>query len=157
LKEKADAKIIVFANYRSTVDMLNELMRNIGVKSEILIGQAIKEGKGMTQEKQIEALKRFSAGEFNVLVTSSIGEEGLDIVATDFAIFYEPVPSEIRMIQRRGRVGRQAAGKVMFLITKNTRDETNYWSAFHKEKKMKGILYDMKNRKTKKNLKDWTE
>jgi len=157
LKEKADAKIIVFANYRSTVDMLNELMRNIGVKSEILIGQAIKEGKGMTQEKQIEALKRFSAGEFNVLVTSSIGEEGLDIVATDFAIFYEPVPSEIRMIQRRGRVGRQAAGKVMFLITKNTRDEANYWSAFHKEKKMKGILYDMKNRKTKKNLKDWTE
>jgi len=157
LREKPDAKIIVFANYRSTVDILNDLMKNIGVKSEILIGQTIKEGKGMTQEKQIETLKSFAAGEFNVLVTSSIGEEGLDIVATDFAIFYEPVPSEIRMIQRRGRVGRQTAGKVMFLITKNTRDEAYYWAAFHKEKKMKGILYDMKNRKIKKNLNDWVE
>jgi Fanconi anemia group M protein len=157
LNEKADAKIIVFANYRSTVDMLNELMKNVGIRSEILIGQTIKEGRGMTQEKQIETLKRFAAGEFNVLVTSSIGEEGLDIAATDFAIFYEPVPSEIRTIQRRGRVGRQTAGKVMFLITKDTRDEAYYWSAFHKEKKMKGILYDMKNRRTKKSLKDWTE
>jgi Fanconi anemia group M protein len=157
LREKANAKIIVFANYRSTVDILNESIKNIGVSSEILIGQTIKEGKGMTQEKQIETLKRFAAGEFNVLVTSSIGEEGLDIVATDFAIFYEPVPSEIRMIQRRGRVGRQMAGKVMFLMTKNTRDEAYYWTAFHKEKKMKGILYDMKNRKSKKSLKDWVE
>jgi Fanconi anemia group M protein len=156
LSEKPDAKIIIFANYRSTVDMLNELMENIGVESEILIGQAIKEGKGMTQEKQIETLKRFAAGEFSVLVTSSIGEEGLDIIATDFAIFYEPVPSEIRMIQRRGRVGRQTAGKVMFLITKNTRDEAYYWAAFHKEKRMKGILYDMKMRGSKKKtLKDW--
>jgi Fanconi anemia group M protein len=112
----------------------------------------------MTQEKQIETLRRFKDGEFNVLVGTSISEEGLDVPAVDYAIFYESVPSEIRTIQRRGRVGRQVAGRVAFLLTKDTRDEAYYWSAFHKEKKMKGILFDMRKRlKKKKILKDWVE
>jgi Fanconi anemia group M protein len=29
------------------------------------------------------------------------------------------------------------------LITRNTRDESYYWAAYHKEKKMYGILEDM--------------
>jgi Fanconi anemia group M protein len=89
-----------------------------------------------------------------------VGEEGLDVPAVDYAIFYEPVPSEIRSIQRRGRVGRQIAGKVYFLITKDTRDEVYYWSSLRKEKRMKGILYDLKNGKKldkKKSLLDWTK
>lgn len=156
VQEKPDIKIIVFANYRSTVDKINQLLKNNSIKSEILVGQATKEKKGLTQQEQIEVLRRFSEKEFNVLVGTSISEEGLDVPAVDFAIFYEPVPSEIRAIQRRGRVGRQVAGKTIFLITKNTRDEAYYWAAFHKEKRMKGILYDMKERMNKKKtLKDW--
>jgi len=162
VKEDLETKIIVFANYRSTVDKINEMLKKGGISSEILIGQATRERKGLTQEKQIETLKKFSNKEFNVLITTSIGEEGLDIAATDTAIFYEPVASEIRTIQRRGRVGRQTAGKVIFLITKETRDEAYYWSAFKKEKVMKGILYRMKDKtvkrkKEKKTLSDWVK
>lgn len=160
VKEDPKIKIIIFANYRATVDKINELLKNNGIKSEILIGQTIKEGKGLTQQQQIETIKKFASGEFNVLTTSSIGEEGLDIVATNYAIFFEPVASEIRAIQRRGRVGRQTAGKVIFLITKDTRDEAYYWAAFRKEKRMKGILYDLKERKSldkKKPLLDWAK
>jgi Fanconi anemia group M protein len=156
IREKPDMKIIVFANYRATVDKINQLLRDNNIKSEILVGQATKERKGLTQQEQIEVLKRFAEKEFNVLIGTSISEEGLDVPAVDFAIFYEPVPSEIRAIQRRGRVGRQVAGKTIFLITKKTRDEAYYWTAFHKEKRMKGILYDMKNKMSKKKtLKDW--
>ena len=159
VKKKPDTKIIVFANYRSTVEKINELLKLKGIKSEILVGQAIKNGKGLTQKQQIEIIKRFADKEFNVLVTSSIGEEGLDIAETDYAIFYEPVPSEIRMIQRRGRVGRQVAGEVIFLITKDTRDEAYYFSALRKEKKMKKILYKMKEKgiKRKETLLDWVK
>jgi ERCC4-related helicase len=158
LRENPKLKIIVFANYRATVDKIWEMLCGQKIKTEILIGQAIKNGKGLTQEKQIEILKRFAAGEFNVLVTSSIGEEGLDIAETNYAIFYEPVASEIRTIQRRGRVGRQIIGKVIFLITKDTRDEAYYFSAMNKEKKMKKILYKMKEDgiDRKENLLDWT-
>ena len=158
IKENKKLKIIVFANYRSTVDRICETLKNENIKTEILIGQTMKEGKGLTQEQQIDILKRFSSGMFNVLVTSSIGEEGLDIAETNYAIFYEPVASEIRTIQRRGRVGRQTMGKVIFLITKGTRDEAYYFSAFNKEKKMKKILYKLKENgiDRKENLLDWT-
>jgi len=158
LLKNPKVKIIVFANYRSTVEVIKEILSREGIKAEILIGQAKKGGKGMSQEEQVNTIKNFSEGKFNILVGTSISEEGLDIPFADYAIFYEAVPSEIRVVQRRGRVGRQKVGKVVFLLTKGTRDEVYYWAAFQKEKKMKGILYDMKEKKRlekTKNLLDW--
>jgi Fanconi anemia group M protein len=132
------------------------MLEKEGIKTEILIGQTMKEGKGMSQQQQIETLKRFGDGEFNVLVGSSISEEGLDVPSVNYAIFYEAVPSEIRAIQRRGRVGRQTTGKIIFMLTKGTRDEAYFHSALHKEKKMHKILEDMKSKvKKKEKLKDW--
>ncbi|MBI2542706.1 MAG: DEAD/DEAH box helicase family protein [Candidatus Aenigmarchaeota archaeon] len=157
ISKKPNPKIIVFANYRTTVEKINKILNDSGISSEILIGQTIKEGKGLTQQQQLEVLNRFKEGQFTALVCSSVGEEGLDIPNIDYAIFYESVPSEIRHIQRRGRVGRQSVGKVIFLITKGTRDEVYYYASLKKEKKMKGMLYRMKDKgiKKKNNLLDW--
>ena len=171
VKEKSNVKIIIFANYRSTVEKIKNVLLRRGISAEQFIGQATRERKGLSQEKQIETLNRFRCEEFNVLVATSIGEEGLDVPAVDYAMFYEAVPSEIRTIQRRGRVGRQVAGKIIFLLTKETRDEAYYWSAARKERTMKGVLYDMKNvhsakdsslktqkkKESKKILSDWFE
>jgi Fanconi anemia group M protein len=160
VREKSDSKIIVFANYRATVNRINELLKKEGLTSEILIGQATKEGKGLSQQEQIEVLRKFANGEFNILCGTSISEEGLSIPDVDDVIFYESVPSEIRSIQRRGRTGRTAPGKVIYLITKGTLDEKLYWTSFHKERKMKGILYDMKGKEVKRsktNLLDWAK
>ena len=158
LKEKQEIKIIVFANYRSTVDKIKKLLEAEKISAEEFIGQTMKGGKGMSQDQQIATLNRFRAGEFKVLVSTSIGEEGLDVPAVDYAIFYEPVPSEIRAIQRRGRVGRQTSGKIIFLITKGTRDEAYFFAAINKETRMRGILNRMKKRLEKKNnLKDFVE
>ncbi|MHC4751281.1 MAG: DEAD/DEAH box helicase [Planctomycetota bacterium] len=159
-KEKEEVKIIVFANYRATVESIKNMIECEGISAHEFIGQTTKSGKGMKQDEQIDVLRTFRNDGFNVLVATSVGEEGLDVPAVDYAIFYEPVPSEIRSIQRRGRVGRQIAGKVFFLITKDTRDEVYYWAALRKEKRMKGILYDMKGSKKldkKKTLLDWTK
>jgi Fanconi anemia group M protein len=158
LLKNPKVKIIIFANYRSTVEEIKSLLLKEGISAEILIGQARKESGGMSQEEQINTIKKFGEGKFNVLIGTSITEEGLDIPAVDYAIFYEAVPSEIRQLQRRGRVGRQKMGKIIFLLTKGTRDEAYYWAALRKEKKMKGILYDMKERKIlekPKSLLDW--
>jgi Fanconi anemia group M protein len=51
-------------------------------------------------------------------------------------VFYEPVASEIRTIQRRGRTGRKMAGKVVILMARGTRDEAYYWSSRNKERRM---------------------
>ncbi len=61
-------------------------------------------------------------GEFNVLVATSVAEEGLDIPEVDMVILFEPVPSEIRTIQRRGRTARRRSGQVIILIAEKTRE-----------------------------------
>ena len=64
----------------------------------------------------------------------------MDIPSTDLVIFYEPVPSEIRTIQRRGRTGRTRMGKVIILITRQTRDVAYFFSSIKKERKMETYL-----------------
>ena len=77
---------------------------------------------------------------YQVLVSTSVAEEGIDIPSVDLVVLYEPVPSEIRMIQRRGRTGRTTKGRMIVLITKNTRDESFYYSSINRERRMKKQL-----------------
>jgi Fanconi anemia group M protein len=58
-------------------------------------------------------------------------------------VFFEPIPSEIRSIQRRGRAGRLQAGRVFVLITEDTRDEAYFRSSQKKEESMKRIVSRM--------------
>jgi len=134
LERKEGSKIIVFTNYRDTGRRIVEELRAMGISAERFIGQASRaRDKGMSQREQKETLERFSRGEFNVLVATSVGEEGLDVPEVDLVVFYEPVPSAIRSIQRRGRTGRHKSGRVIVLMAKGTRDERYYWSSRRKE------------------------
>ena len=101
----------------------------------------------MSQKKQISTLNDFREGKLNVLVATSVGEEGLDIPSADRVIFYEPVASEIRTIQRRGRTGRHRSGYVFVLVSKNTKDEGVRFAATAKENRMYRILNKVKNQK----------
>ncbi|NOY11600.1 MAG: DEAD/DEAH box helicase [Archaeoglobi archaeon] len=145
-ERKPDSRVIVFANFRDTADKLVEELRRHGFKAEKFIGQANREeDRGMSQREQLEVLNAFRSGEVNVLVSTSVGEEGLDIPATDLVVFYEAVPSEIRAIQRKGRTGRGREGRIVVLITKGTRDEAYYWASVRKEKMMYDMLYRLRD------------
>lgn len=149
---KKDSKIIIFTNYRDTsVLVTKELSKIEGIYPIRFVGQAQRGGdKGLKQKEQIEIVKKFKEGIYNVMVATSVAEEGLDIPSTDLVIFYEPIPSEIRTIQRRGRTGREKPGRVVVLITKKTRDEAYYWSSKAKEKTMKKELEFLKEELNKK-------
>lgn len=151
LMEKPDSKIIVFTHYRDTSAYIcKELEKVENVKPARFIGQTIKEGdKGLSQKEQAKIIKKFKEDEYNVLIATSVAEEGLDIPSCDLVVFYEPIPSEIRAIQRRGRTARKMAGKVIILITKGTPDEGYYWSAKRKEKRMKSELELIRNKLSK--------
>ncbi len=142
LSENPNSRIIVFTHFRETSQIVAEALNKLpGIRAVRFIGQASKgEDKGMNQRKQVEILKKFREGVYNVLVATQVAEEGLDIPSTDMVIFYEPVPSEIRAIQRRGRTGRTDIGKVVILTIKGTRDVAYLWSSKHKERKMKNEL-----------------
>ena len=105
------------------------------------MGQGSREGdKGMTQKQQKEVLDQFRNGEFNILVATSVGEEGLDIPSTDIVIFFEPVSSAIRLIQRRGRTGRNRPGEVFIFVSEESRDEAALWSSRGKEQRMHSLF-----------------
>lgn len=75
--------------------------------------------QGMNQKTQKELIRKFKAGEYNVLVATSIGEEGLDIGEVDLIICYDSTSSPIKNIQRMGRTGRNRDGKVLLLFAGN--------------------------------------
>jgi len=157
LSENSDSRVIVFTNFRDTAETIVEKLKRDGIKAEKFVGQARRgEKRGMSQKEQIEILEKFRRGEIQVLVATSVGEEGLDIPSTDLVVFYEAVPSEIRAIQRRGRTGRVREGRIVVLITKGTRDEAYYWASVRKEKAMYAKLYELRDELMKSvTKKDW--
>ena len=138
IRRDKDSRVIVFANYRDTVEALEVALSDLeGIRAIQFIGQSRRSGSGgLTAKQQISRLSEFREGGANVLVATSVGEEGLDIPSADLVIFYEPVSSEIRTIQRRGRTGRRRQGEVVVLVAEGTRDERAKDSAKRKEEFM---------------------
>jgi ERCC4-related helicase len=106
------------------------------IRASTFFGQAKKGNTGISQKEQKKVLEKMNSGEINVLVATSIGEEGLDISEVSAVIFYEPIPSAIRKIQRTGRTARLAPGKLFILMTKDTRDIAYHYASTAREKKM---------------------
>ena len=139
-------RVIIFTESRDTAETLTEFLSG-NFETERFVGQSDTDGSdGMSQSEQQDVLERFRAGEFEVLVSTSVAEEGLDVPEVDLVLFYEPVPTAIRSIQRKGRTGRQAEGRVVVLLAEDTRDEAYFWKARNDEKRMKNELQLLKNR-----------
>jgi Fanconi anemia group M protein len=173
IKGNKNAKIIVFSQYRDTgIAITNELSKIPDIKAKNFVGQKIQKHmdfrtqktesfsgqkitktSGLSQKEQGKVLAEFREGMINVIVATSIGEEGLDIPEVNLVVFYEPIPSAIRKIQRQGRTARLMPGKMITLIAKGTRDEGYHWASISREKKMYDILKSMKNSFDKKESK----
>ena len=138
-------KIIIFSQFRDTASRISKKLNEIKeIKAGVFVGQLKKKNTGLSQKEQKRTIQNFSDGEINVLCATSIGEEGLDIPEVGLVIFYEPVPSAIRAIQRAGRTARLKKGKLIVLITKKTRDETYYYVSRRKEKNMTEAIGSIK-------------
>ena len=147
IKSNPKARFIIFGQFRDTVVSINKMINKIqGIKSRVFVGQLKKGETGLSQKEQQQVLNEFRFGEINVLTATSIGEEGLDLPEVSMVVFYEPIPSAIRQIQRTGRTARLKPGKLVILITTKTRDEINYWVAARREKKMHKILGEIKQK-----------
>ncbi len=145
IRRDDSSKMIIFTQFRDSAEEIVKQLDQLDVKNHIFVGQAKKNGLGFSQKQQKEILDQFREGKFNVLIATCVAEEGLDIPKVDEVIFYEPVPSAIRSIQRRGRTGRLEKGEVKILVTSGTRDEAYRWSAHHKEKRMYRNLDKLKS------------
>ena len=142
IDNNSESKIIIFTQYRDSAEQIVKHLEEF--KTHIFVGQAKKRGLGFSQKQQKEILDKFRNNGFNILIATSVAEEGLDIPKVDKVIFYEPVPSAIRTIQRKGRTGRLEKGEVTILLTEGTRDVGYRWASHHKEKRMYRNLEKLK-------------
>ncbi|KAL0076648.1 hypothetical protein F4703DRAFT_1884568 [Phycomyces blakesleeanus] len=126
-----NTKVIVFSSYRSSVEEIVKVLSKHQplIRCCSFIGQASgKNGtKGLNQKEQQEVVSKFKQGEINVIVATSIGEEGLDIGEVDLIVCYDSQSSPIRMLQRIGRTGRKRQGQCILLMTEQ--EERKYQKA----------------------------
>ncbi|GAA5995519.1 uncharacterized protein JCM10292_005226 [Rhodotorula paludigena] len=126
--EKRETRVMIFCNFRAVVEEIVACLNTQRplIKATAFVGQASAKGvKGKSQKEQLETIKKFKRGDFNVLVATSIGEEGLDIGEIDLIICYEANKSPIRMLQRVGRTGRARDGHIIVLMAEG-REERNW-------------------------------
>lgn len=144
--QNTKSKIIIFTQFRETAHLILKSFSSLpSIKPSIFIGQAKKISTGgMSQKEQKEIVEKFKLGDINLLITTSIGEEGLDIPEVNAVIFYEPIPSAIRKIQRAGRTARLAPGKLIILVTQDTRDVAHHYASGARERKMHRSIHAIK-------------
>ncbi|PCD45622.1 hypothetical protein AU210_001054 [Fusarium oxysporum f. sp. radicis-cucumerinum] len=124
--DNSATRVIVFSEYRDSAEDIVRMLNKHQplIKASVFVGQADgKRGEGMKQAQQIEAINRFKKGDFNVLVATSIGEEGLDIGQVDLIVCYDSSASPIRMLQRMGRTGRKRAGNIVLLLMRGKEED----------------------------------
>uniref|UniRef100_A0A673CYW5 RNA helicase n=1 Tax=Sphaeramia orbicularis TaxID=375764 RepID=A0A673CYW5_9TELE len=123
---REEARGIIFTKTRRSAIALSQWIQenpkfdDIGVKASYVIGggdQSVV--KPMTSAEQKDVLKKFSNGKVNLLIATTVAEEGLDISACNFVIRYGLVTNEISMIQARGRA-RAEDSSYTLVETKNS-------------------------------------
>ncbi|KAI0932449.1 hypothetical protein AcW1_000425 [Taiwanofungus camphoratus] len=137
------SRAMVFVSFRECVDEVVEMLNQESplIRAVRFIGQGTdKQGrKGIAQREQLEVIKKFKAGEFNVLVSTSIGEEGLDIGEVDMIVCYDAQKTPVRMLQRIGRTGRKRDGIVHVLLAEG-REERNWEKAQDKYREVQHFI-----------------
>lgn len=145
----SSTRIIIFTSFRESVgEIVKFLSIHPAIKATSFVGQAGskgKAGKGQSQKEQQAVLNSFRSGDFNVLVATSIGEEGLDIGEVDLIVMYDATSSPTRMVQRMGRTGRQRAGRIVVLVTEG-KEEHKFQQSQSASKKINRALLQQQER-----------
>lgn len=80
-----------------------KVLSDHGIKPRVLTGHTRETGAGMTQVDQKEVMDSFREGVCNLLVATSVAEEGLDVPACNLMIRFQHVSNEIAKTQTLGR------------------------------------------------------
>nr|XP_004655433.1 probable ATP-dependent RNA helicase DHX58 [Jaculus jaculus] len=97
-------------------------LRAANVRAQLLIGaRSTSQSVHMTQKEQQEVIREFRVGTLNLLVATSVAEEGLDIAQCNVIVRYGLLTNEISMVQARGRA-RSGQSVYSFVATEGSRE-----------------------------------
>lgn len=117
LNYNPNEKIVVFSYFRATIEYLHKRLAEDGITSVFIMG-------GMGDEKNKTIDKFRDDPEINVLISSEVGSEGIDLQFSSVEINYDLPWNPMRLEQRIGRIDRiaQKAEKIRIynMICENT-------------------------------------
>ncbi|KAK0153377.1 Fanconi anemia group M [Merluccius polli] len=142
-EERVSTRVMIFSSFRESVQEIATLLNRHSplIKVMTFMGQASagKGVKGFTQKEQLEVVRRFRQGGFNALVSTCVGEEGLDIGEVDLIVCFDAQKSPIRLVQRMGRTGRQRQGRIVVILAEGREERTYNLSQANKRSVYKSI------------------
>uniref|UniRef100_UPI00398EBD50 Fanconi anemia group M protein isoform X2 n=1 Tax=Pristiophorus japonicus TaxID=55135 RepID=UPI00398EBD50 len=138
-----NTRVMIFSSFRDSVQEIAEMLSKHQplVRVMTFVGHSSgKNTKGFTQKEQLEVMKRFREGGYNALVSTCVGEEGLDIGEVDLIVCFDAQKSPIRLVQRMGRTGRKRQGRIVVLLAEGREERTYNQSQCSKRSIYKTIL-----------------
>jgi superfamily II DNA/RNA helicase len=130
-------KVIIFCTTRHATQVVcKQLMKeenlvDRGIRADVIVGHGGKKSSrklvepGMTHTQQRDVAAQFRSGNINVLVATSVVEEGLDVSSCQFVIRYDSATTTTAMIQSRGRARAKDGRYVIFVASKQDIDDNN--------------------------------
>ncbi|XP_029413289.1 Fanconi anemia group M protein isoform X2 [Nannospalax galili] len=141
-KKCHETRVMIFSSFRDSVQEIAEMLVQYRPMIRVMtfVGHASgKSTKGFTQKEQLEVVRQFRDGGYNTLVSTCVGEEGLDIGEVDLIICFDAQKSPIRLIQRMGRTGRKRQGRIVVILAEGREERTYNQSQSNKKNIYKAI------------------
>nr|XP_015205749.1 PREDICTED: Fanconi anemia group M protein [Lepisosteus oculatus] len=142
--DRVCTRVMIFSSFRESVQeiaaMLSRHQPLVRVMTFMGQSSAGKGVRGFTQKEQLEVVRRFRGGGFNTLVSTCVGEEGLDIGEVDLIVCFDAQKSPIRLVQRMGRTGRRRQGRIVVILAEGREERTYNQSQSNKRSIYKSIM-----------------
>ncbi|XP_042638155.1 Fanconi anemia group M protein [Orycteropus afer afer] len=141
-KKSDETRVMIFSSFRDSVQEIAEMLfqHQPIIRVMTFVGHSSgKSMKGFTQKEQLEVVKQFRDGGYNTLVSTCVGEEGLDIGEVDLIICFDAQKSPIRLVQRMGRTGRKRQGRIVVILAEGREERTYNQSQSNKRSIYKAI------------------
>uniref|UniRef100_F7G0R0 RNA helicase n=1 Tax=Macaca mulatta TaxID=9544 RepID=F7G0R0_MACMU len=141
-KKRDETRVMIFSSFRDSVQEIAEMLSQHQpiIRVMTFVGHASgKSTKGFTQKEQLEVVKQFRDGGYNTLVSTCVGEEGLDIGEVDLIICFDSQKSPIRLVQRMGRTGRKRQGRIVVILSEGREEHIYNQSQSNKRNICKAI------------------
>ena len=114
-KRKEDSRMLVFVNKRITARYLTSYIQKHFpcLNAKMVVGHSGYDGMAWEDEQEI-CIKEFARGDTQLIVTTSVLEEGIDVGQCDIVVAFTGLKSLIGFIQMRGRARKSGSIFVLF-------------------------------------------
>lgn len=129
--------VLTLAKILSTLPEMTERFQTgclLGTSNSFKRHSFLDISRSLLQDTATQTLKDFKTGEKNLVVSTAVAEEGIDIQACGTVIRFDPPPNMVAWAQSRGRARRQRSTFIVMLGNDpDAADKLHQWAELERE------------------------